>query len=37
MCDFVLGAETGHLLVGKVCSIVEDDGVGESEAAHYIL
>ena len=37
MCDFILGAETGHLLAGKVPSIVGDDGVGESEAAHYIL
>ena len=32
MCDdFVLGAETGHLLAGKVCSIVRDNGVEEFE------
>jgi len=36
MCDFILGAETGHLLAGKVRSIVRDV-VGESEAAHYFL
>ena len=36
MC-FVLGTETRHLLAGKIHFIVEDDGVGESEAAHYIL
>jgi len=37
MCDFVLRAETSHLLAGKVHTIVGDDGVGESEAAYYIL
>ena len=36
MCDFILGAETGNLLAGKVRSIVRDV-VGESEAAHYFL
>ena len=37
MCDLVLGAETGHLLVGKVRPVVEDDGVGEPEAAYLLL
>jgi len=37
MGDLVLGAETDHLLTGKVRSIVEDDSVGEPEAAYYIL
>ena len=37
MGDLVLGAETDHLLTGKVRSIVGDDSVGESESAHYIL
>ena len=37
MCDFVLRAETSNLLAGKVHTIVGDDGVGESEAAYYIL
>ena len=37
MCDHILGAETGHLLVGKVRSVIEDDGVGESEVAYYVL
>ena len=28
MSDFVLGAEAGYLLAGKVHSVVIDDGVG---------
>ena len=37
MCDFVLVTETCHLLVGKVCSIIRDNGMGEPNAAYYIL
>ena len=37
MYDFVLVTETRHLLAGEVCSVVEDNGMGEPEAAHYIL
>ena len=34
--DLVLGVEGGHLLTGKVRSII-GDGVGELEAIHYML
>ena len=37
MGDFILGAEVGYLLTGKVPSVVGDDCVGEPKAAHYIL
>ena len=37
MGNFILGAEVGYLLTGKVPSVVGDDGVGEPEAAHYVL
>lgn len=37
MSDLVLREEVGYLLAGKVCFIVRDDGVGESEATHDIL
>jgi len=37
MCDFVLSVETGHLLTGKVHTIVRDNDVEESEVAYYIL
>ena len=35
--DLVLGTEAGYLLAGKVSSVVGDDGVGEPEAARYVL
>jgi len=35
--DLILRAEAGHLLTGKVCPIVRINGMGESEATHYIL
>jgi len=35
--DLILRAEAGHLLTGKVCPIVRDNGMGESEATHDIL
>ena len=37
MCDFVLVAETRHLLAGEVRSVVGDNSMGEPEAAHYVL
>ena len=37
MCDFVLVTETHHLPVGEVRSIFGDNGVGEPEAAYYVL
>jgi len=35
--DLVLSVEAGYLLAEKVHSVVGDDGMGEPEAAHYIL
>ena len=35
--DLIRRAEVGHLLVGKICHVIEDNGVGESEATHDIL
>jgi len=37
MNDLILRAEVGHLFAGKVCPIVRDNGVGESEATHDVL
>jgi len=37
MYDLILGTEAGHLLTGKVHSVVIYDGTGEPEVAHYIL
>ena len=37
MCDLVLIIETRHLLTGEVRPIVKNNGVGESEVAHYVL
>ena len=35
--DLMLGAEVGHFLAGKVCYVIGDNGVGESEATHDVL
>ena len=35
--DLIRRAEVGHLLAGKICHIIGDNGVGESEATHDIL
>ena len=37
MSDIVFGAEAGHLLAGKISSIVGDDCVKDSEATYYVL
>ena len=37
MGDLILRAEVGHLLAGKVCPIVGNNGVGTSEATHDVL
>ena len=37
MYDFVLGTEIGNLLPDKICSVVGYDGMGEPEAAYYVL
>ena len=37
MYDLVFGTETGHLLAGKVRSIIEYDGIWEPEVALYVL
>jgi len=37
MGDVVFGAEVGHLLAGKISSIVGDDCVRDSEATYYVL
>ena len=37
MGDLILRAEVGHLLAIKVCPVVGDNVVGESEATHNIL
>ena len=37
MDDLIFCTEAGYLLVGKVRSVVRDDGVGELKATHYAL
>ena len=37
MDNVVFGKEAGHLLPGKISSIVGDDYVRDSEATYYIL
>jgi len=37
MDKLILGAEAGHLLAGKVCSVVGDNSVGESKVTHDVL
>jgi len=36
MGDLILRVEVGHLLTSKVCPIVGDNGVRESEATHNV-
>ena len=35
--DLILRAEASHLLAGKFCPIVGDNGVGKSEVAYDVL
>ena len=35
--NLIFRVEVGHLLAGKVCPIVRDNGVRESEATHDVL
>jgi len=35
--DLVFKTEVDHLLAGKVCPVVGDNGVGEFEATHDVL
>ena len=37
MDDFILSAELGHLLAGKACPVVGDNGVGESKVTHNVF
>jgi len=37
MGGLILRAEVCHLLAGKVCPVVRDNGVGESKATHDVL
>ena len=37
MGDIVLGIELGHLLAGKICSVVRDDSMGDPKATYYVL
>ena len=37
MDDVVLCAKAGHLLTGKISSVVGDDSVGDPEATCYVL
>ena len=37
MGDPILSAEAGQFLAGKVCSVVGDNGVGESKMTHDVL
>jgi len=34
--DLILRAEAGHLLAGKICPVVGDNGVGDFEATHGV-
>ena len=35
--DLILSAEAGHLLAGKVCPVVGDNGVSEFKVTHNVL
>jgi len=37
MGDVVFGVEAGHLLTGKISSIVRNDSVGDPKATYYVL
>jgi len=37
MGDVIFATEAGHLLAGKISSIIGDESVGDPEATYYVL